>query len=79
MQPENKIFCEKPWQGLLIFAGGEVRFCCYIKKELGNLNFQTFLGIWNGAVAKKIRKKILAGEIPEECRMCPMAEKIKKG
>lgn len=68
----GKIFCQKPWESLLIFADGRMRFCCFMAEDLGNLNWQTFKAIWNGPKARRIRRQFLAEQVPAECRFCPL-------
>jgi len=60
--------CGYPWEWLMINIDGNVRPCCYAKKFIGNLYEMSSDEIWNGVAMQEVRRKILAGEIPELCR-----------
>ena len=60
--------CRYPWEWLMINIDGNVRPCCHAKKFIGNLSEMPSEEIWNGAAMKEVRRKILAGEIPELCQ-----------
>lgn len=69
--------CKRPWDNVLIGIDGKVRFCCHAsngrKSVLGNLNDSSFEEIWNGQAARRIRRAFLNGEIPDECKACPVS------
>ena len=64
--------CLKPWENIIVYADGKVKFCCFISSELGNLNHQEFSEIWNGPTARRIRRQFLEQQIPSECCNCPL-------
>jgi len=69
-QPE--LFCQRPWQSVLIGLDGSVRFCCHSGAVLGNLHATTFAEIWNGEMAQSIRGDFLKGGFPRVCTRCPL-------
>jgi len=70
--------CRKPWDNALISIDGNIRFCCHIESGIiGNLNKDSFEEIWNGRLARRIRRDFLNGHIPDECRKCPVLKDFK--
>jgi radical SAM protein with 4Fe4S-binding SPASM domain len=64
--------CTKPWNNIIVYADGGVRFCCFLRHDLGNLITQEFHEIWNCRVAKEIRRELIGGRIHDECKDCPL-------
>ncbi|MDD5438783.1 MAG: radical SAM/SPASM domain-containing protein [Candidatus Omnitrophica bacterium] len=62
--------CMFPWERLLVYLNGDVRFCCLSKGALGNLDSQSIETIWNSRQARSIRQGLLDNNIPEECSSC---------
>jgi len=70
--------CKKPWSEAYICIDGDVKFCCHMEPKngeqnmiLGNLNSQSFEDIWNGFLARRIRRQLSNGVMPAECWACP--------
>ncbi len=55
--------CTRPFEWCEIHPDGSVLLCCpaWLKRPLGNLLRQPIAEIWNGPVAREIRKSILNG------------------
>lgn len=67
--------CKKPWEEIMVGINGDVRICCHLPSEesiLGNLYEQSFEEIWNGPVARRVRRQFLDNVVPEECCFCPL-------
>ena len=47
--------CTYPWKGMVVYADGSVRPCCYAARNVGNLNHQSFDEIWNGRDMRRLR------------------------
>lgn len=62
--------CQKPWNGLMVWSDGSVRVCCYSELELGNLNQQPLQEVWNGEMAKALRRSFIEDRPPDGCRNC---------
>jgi len=61
--------CRDPWSSLLIDTDGDCRPCCWAGISYGNLSDgRSFGSVWNGDVAREVRRMFLANELPEGCR-----------
>jgi organic radical activating enzyme len=69
-------FCILPFIQISSRAGGLIAPCCR-SDALGNFYENSFLSAWNNSGYKKIRKKLLKGEKPKECKNCWEMEKNK--
>lgn len=68
--PEIVHACQRPWTGLYVENNGYVKVCCFDVKPIGNLDEQSFDEIWNGALARELRRSFLEDRPPEGCRNC---------
>lgn len=64
--PTRKLFCSKPFTWFEVSRGteeGQVFLCCpsWLDTPIGNLNDQSVDEVWNGGVARDIRRSILDG------------------
>lgn len=79
---ESGAFCVRPWQQLGILPSGNARFCCLstrlIRDEVGAVSIyrHDLAAIWNSASIKDVRRSMLAGAQPEECKGCYKEEEI---
>lgn len=64
--------CQRPWTGLYVENNGFVKACCYDAPPIGNLDLQSFDEIWNGPLARELRRSFLENRPPEGCRRCPI-------
>ncbi|MDP3143744.1 MAG: radical SAM protein [Candidatus Omnitrophota bacterium] len=64
--------CKRPWESVLVYLDGDVRFCCHTHQIIGNLNNNSFIEIWNGQQAQIIRKNFLQNQWPKQCLPCPL-------
>ena len=66
-------FCNLPFTKLRIKSNGDVSFCCIQKAILGNIIQNTLNEIWNGDIAKDVRKITNSGDMHNSCfrRFCP--------
>ncbi|MDD4279650.1 MAG: SPASM domain-containing protein, partial [Candidatus Sumerlaeales bacterium] len=61
--------CRDPWSSSLIDTDGDCRPCCWAGISYGNLSDgRSFGSVWNGDVAREVRRMFLANELPEGCR-----------
>jgi len=71
---ETPIICSRPFEWFEIQRQGHVFLCCpsWLKRPLGNLLQQSVADIWNGPVARELRKSILNGSF-HNCnrKRCP--------
>ncbi len=68
--PEIVQACQRPWTGLYVENNGFVKVCCFDVKPIGNLDEQSFDEIWNGPLARELRRSFLEDRAPEGCRNC---------
>ena len=71
--------CRAAWESVHIGLDGAVTFCEVHRRRgpelvLGNLRIRSLEEILNGPAARAIRRRILADELPEVCRGCPIWE-----
>ena len=62
-------FCDQPFYRVEINTDGDVYTCCpsFLNISLGNIYKTPFDEIWNGDIAKNLRKNILSGENLHMC------------
>ena len=70
MKNSNKNFCVNPFTHLNIKQEGRVSACWRYQGAIGDYRYETLEEIWNGEKLKKLRKDLLHGEQPYECRSC---------
>tara|TARA_Y100000310_G_scaffold146222_1_gene145554 strand:- start:1729 stop:2952 length:1224 start_codon:yes stop_codon:yes gene_type:complete len=63
-----------PWTHLFVQTDGGVGSCCQLCNNLGDLNDNTLLEIWNSDINRKMRRDMLAGKKIDECYRCYMSE-----
>ena len=71
---ENKI-CPLPWNQLMIQQNGDFRLCCQcVHPPFGKpgmrIQEQSIEEARNSKLHQRVRSQMLAGEEPEECRLC---------
>lgn len=67
------LYCKYPWLENFITVSGDVKFCCFMGKSLGNLKDNSFMEIYNSALAVDVRDAIKHGMIHPACNSvsCP--------
>jgi MoaA/NifB/PqqE/SkfB family radical SAM enzyme len=60
-------FCYLPWQQLLIYPDGNVRFGCFCDDPIGNVLENSIEQIWNSDKAQVYRKKISSNNYQDLC------------
>lgn len=82
MAPSGRLFCSKPFQWFEVFQGeeiGEIYMCCpsWLETPIGHLQRQSVEEIWNGEVARKIRRSVLDGSF-SYCSLvrCPYLQSV---
>ncbi len=80
--PGVNITCLFPWKFLFVQEHSKnVYMCCYSNAMLGSVNNNSLEQIWNSNTIIKARKSLIAGKIPEICKMhglsCPLVLKDK--
>src|SRR5215207_2842886 len=77
--PQNRPRCLHPWQTLMIDVNGNVQPCAYRgnytntlnTEPLGNLNTTALAEIWNGEVARRVRRAMACGDLEAAgCSRC---------
>lgn len=53
--------CRLPFEYAELTSGGEISVCCYLPKNLGNVNRRPFRKVWNSYFARKLRGSMLDG------------------
>jgi radical SAM protein with 4Fe4S-binding SPASM domain len=75
----NRPRCLHPWQSLMIEVNGNVQPCAYRgnytnalnSEPLGNLNSSPLAEIWNGEVARRVRRAMARGDMEAAgCSRC---------
>jgi len=77
----NKSFCPLPFLHLSTLPTGNVRLCCKAVDNHAddlNLNKSTIDKIWNSEYYKNIRKQMLNGIFPRDCKVCYKEETLGK-
>ena len=59
--------CRLPWEFMLIQTNGDIYPCCHSSIVLGNLKNEPWEKIWNGPLARELRKKFMKDILPKEC------------
>ena len=60
--------CAYPWEWLLVYTDGLVRFCCY-SEAIGSLHdYGSLEEVWNCKEARKMRKLLAKNKMPTQCR-----------
>jgi MoaA/NifB/PqqE/SkfB family radical SAM enzyme len=60
-------FCYLPWQQVLIYPDGNVRFGCFCSEPIGNVLENSLDQIWNSERAQNYRRKIASGTYQDLC------------
>jgi len=60
--PKQKPGCYLPWQQILIYPDGNVRFGCFCEDPVGNVLEDSINDIWNSPKAGEYRARIAAGK-----------------
>jgi MoaA/NifB/PqqE/SkfB family radical SAM enzyme/alpha-beta hydrolase superfamily lysophospholipase len=69
---ERRTHCVSPWQTIPVAVNGEVSVCdCQPEFRLGNLLTEPLSRIWNGRAMVEFRGRMLGGDPPDACRLCP--------
>lgn len=68
--------CELAWGTWLVGKRGEVKPCCFIEWEYGNAFTDEPQRIQNGPEARELRRRLMSGDIPRECRGCGCAQPL---
>lgn len=63
--------CHYPWTWMVVTADGGVMPCCFTSGQLGNLYEASADEIWNGDIARELRKSIVSGNIHPICADAP--------
>ena len=69
MEDKSSTFCMHPFTGLATREDGAIKVCCR-SQPIGWIQDESLEDVWNGAMMREVRKKVLCGERPEVCRPC---------
>jgi len=61
------VFCYLPWQQILIYPDGNVRFGCFCDEPIGDVLQNSLDEIWNSEKAQAYRRKITSGSYQDLC------------
>jgi MoaA/NifB/PqqE/SkfB family radical SAM enzyme len=61
------LFCYLPWQQILIYPDGNVRFGCFCDEPIGNVLENTLEEIWNSDKAREYRQRIISNDYKGIC------------
>ena len=75
MKITSETFCPLPFCHINIKSNGKVSLCWRSAKKIGDYSTSSLIEIWNNNNIKAVRKKLLTGEIPIECKSCLDFEK----
>jgi MoaA/NifB/PqqE/SkfB family radical SAM enzyme len=64
---DDGIFCYLPWQQVLIYPDGNVRFGCFCLDPIGNVLENSLDEIWNSEKAQAYREKIASSTYQDLC------------
>jgi len=64
--------CLFPWRGIVVGADGKVYPCSKIYMELGDINKESLVSIWNNAVMDRFRDNLKKGLFPACARCCKL-------
>ncbi|UCV06673.1 SPASM domain-containing protein [Dechloromonas denitrificans] len=53
--------CRLPFEYAELTSSGDIAVCCYLPKNLGNVNRRPFRKVWNSYFARKLRASMLDG------------------
>lgn len=67
---EGENMCLEPWQTFYVRHNGKVAPCVITNRNLGDLDKQTALEIWNGSDFQKFRERMRSKNKPFECCRC---------
>jgi radical SAM protein with 4Fe4S-binding SPASM domain len=73
----NSKFCVLPWIHAHVLPNGDVLPCCAVEvgsMSLGSVNQNSLSEIWNQESFREMRKKMLANETVDACKVCYAAE-----
>ena len=67
-------FAKCPGVGTVAILSDGTNLCCYSSAIVGNVNRNSFVEIWNGPAMQNIRRELVEGRFPPECRStsCPI-------
>jgi MoaA/NifB/PqqE/SkfB family radical SAM enzyme len=65
-----KMYCSQPWSTIYVAWDGKLRTCCFNEYLLGDLGVDSFERIWKGRTYRDLRRKVIRGDILEECADC---------
>jgi MoaA/NifB/PqqE/SkfB family radical SAM enzyme len=69
MKDKSSTFCMHPFTGLATREDGAIKVCCR-SQPIGWIQDESLEDVWNGAMMREVRKKVLCGERPEVCKPC---------
>ena len=72
-------FCTAPWVEVHLYHDGQTRLCDHNQESFGNWQRDGIEAVWRGAPYQDVRRKILAGEFPnDQCRSCHLNQNTSK-
>lgn len=57
----NDYICKLPFEYAELTSSGTIDVCCYLPKNIGNINWKPFKSVWNSYFSRKLRKSMLDG------------------
>lgn len=76
----NRFYCPYIWHHMWIDVQGNVAPCCMADfGRVGNIRDKDPEELWNGQKMRDLRKSLITGNPPEECRRCCMLDRFSRG
>lgn len=70
LQVVSNTFCPNPFMHIELYSDGRFRPCCKAIMQSGDMSAANTKDYWNAQEMLEIRKKMLEGKRPNECRRC---------
>jgi MoaA/NifB/PqqE/SkfB family radical SAM enzyme len=72
--------CAYPWRWALVTSSGAVRPCCYATKDVGDINTDSIVDIWNNKIMQALRASVRANRVHPVCEgaSCKFVQQMPK-
>jgi MoaA/NifB/PqqE/SkfB family radical SAM enzyme len=72
--------CAYPWRWALVTSSGAVRPCCYATKDVGDINTDSIVDIWNNKTMQALRASVRANRVHPVCEgaSCKFVQQMPK-
>ncbi len=70
--------CWEPWTTIFVTWQGDIHPCCGSEQQMGSLQQQDILEIWNSQEYKKLRRDFTNHTPPPDCQICIKNQRMKR-